>query len=87
MKNFESIEQPVNNFINPEGAKLDITNAAQMELMELMGSANDPVVWINANAARFRQLIDDPDRDLIERLANEHTHAEAITEIKNNLYH
>lgn len=82
----DSIENWVEKRADPEGHSLEITNKAQMELMREFGEDRSGV-WIDAYARRFRELVDEPESDLLERLADESTHADAVEEIKRKLYH
>ena len=83
---FDKMEQWIEKKIDPAEHHLEITNKAQMELMTAFGEDRSGV-WIDAYARRFREIIDEPESDLFDRLAKSDTHSEAIEEIKRKLYH
>ncbi len=88
MKNFfENIVNKAEGYINPEQNKFEIIQSAQMELISRAGGDDFAGTWIDANSARFRELIEDPRNNFIERLANDDTREEALAEIQSKLYH
>lgn len=86
MRFLDTAEQWIEKRTDPEGFRLKITNDAQIELMRAYGEDRSGT-WIDAYARRFRELVEDPERNLIERLASTQTHNEALAEIKKKLYH
>ncbi|MGB2580573.1 MAG: hypothetical protein WBC83_02665 [Minisyncoccia bacterium] len=84
---FEKMVTKAESLINPEQNKFEIIQGAQMELIERAGGEDFAGMWINANSARFRELMEDPQNNLIERLANDKTREEALEEIQGKLYH
>jgi len=87
MNFLERIINKTENLIDPEQNKFEIMQGAQMELIQRAGGDDMAGTWIDANAARFREVINDPQFNFIERLANEDTHEEALIEINKKLYH
>ncbi|MEK7148616.1 MAG: hypothetical protein AAB770_01730 [Patescibacteria group bacterium] len=88
MKNFfEKIVGKTESFIDPEQSKFEIIQGAQMELIRRAGGDDFAEAWIASNSARFREIIDDPKSDLIERLINDKTREEALDEIQSKFYH
>ena len=83
---FDKMEQWIEKKIDPAEHHLEITNKAQMELMTAFGEERSGV-WIDAYARSFRELIEEPESTLLNRLADNHTHTEALEEIKRKLYH
>lgn len=75
------------NFINPEARKLEIKNMAQMELIQMDGGDDIAGTWIDKNAKRFNELLEDPRNNFYELLADEKTHAEALEQIRSKFYH
>lgn len=84
---FEKMVNKADSFINPEQNRFEIIQGAQMELIERAGGNDFAGTWIDANSARFREIIDDPKNNFIERLANEETREGALNEIQTKLYH
>lgn len=82
----EKVEQWVEKKVNPAEHHLEVTNKSQMELMMAFGEDRSGV-WIDAYSRRFRELIDEPESNLFDRLADSETHNDAIEEIKRKLYH
>lgn len=75
------------NLIDSEQNRFEIIQTAQMELIQRAGGDDFAGAWIAANSARFREIIDDPQNNLIERLVNDKTREEALEEIQEKLYH
>lgn len=73
--------------IDPEQNSFEIIQSAQMKLIQRAGGDDFAGTWIDANSARFREIIEDPQNNLIERLANDKTRDEALEEIQAKLYH
>jgi hypothetical protein len=71
--------------IDSEQSEFDIIQASQIELINRYGGDNAAGEWIKLNAERFRTIVTDPKRNLIERLANEDMREGAFTEIQNTL--
>lgn len=84
MNFFEQVVENDGEFINSEQTAFEITQATQMQLMK--DADTDVGSWITANSERFRTLMQDPELNLVERLAKRETRAEAMEEIKSKLY-
>ena len=84
---FEKIQSNSGSFINTEQNRFEIIQGAQMELIERAGGEDFAGTWIDANSGRFRELVEDPKNNLIERLANENLRADALKEMQEKLYH
>ena len=82
----DTAERWIEKRTDPEEFRLTITNNAQMELIRTYGEDRSGI-WIDAYARRFRELMNESESDLFNRLADEDTHGEAIEEIKRKLYH
>lgn len=80
----ESTSRP-KEYIDSEQGRFEIVQSAQSELIEMAGGEIVAVEWIAANSARYRELIDDPKNNFIERLAHENTREEALREIQKKL--
>lgn len=87
MKFLENIIGKADSLINSEQNKFEIIQAAQMELISRAGGDDFARTWIDANSARFRELIEDTHNNFIERLANDRTRESALEEIQSKLYH
>lgn len=87
MGSLEKLINKAEDFIDPEEHKFEVKQQAQMELIQTAGGEDFAGTWIDANARRFNELINDPQFNFIERLANEDTHNEALAEIQGKLYH
>lgn len=87
MKFLENIINKADSLINPEQNSFEIIQSAQMELIQRAGGDDFAGTWIDANSARFREIIEDPQNNLIERLANVKTRDAALEEIQAKLYH
>lgn len=87
MKFLENIINKADSLINPEQDRFEIIQGAQMELIRRAGGDDFAGTWIDANSARFRELIEDPQNNYIERLAKDETREEALSEIQSKLYH
>lgn len=87
MGSLEKLINEAEDFIDPEEHKFEIKQRAQMELIQIAGGEDFAGTWIDANAGRFNELINNPQFNFIERLANEDTHKEALAEIQGKLYH
>lgn len=87
MNFLEKIMNKAENLIDPEQNTFEIIQGAQMELIERAGGDDFAGTWIDANSARFRELMDDPQNHFIERLADEKTRESALEEIQGKLYH
>lgn len=83
----EKIINKVESRVNPENHRFEIKQKAQMELIQMAGGDDFAGAWIDANAKRFDELMNDARFNFIERLANEDTHAEALKEIQSKFYH
>lgn len=83
----ENITQKLDSVISPEQNKFEIKQAAQMELIQMAGGDDIAGTWIDANGRRFDELMNDPQYNFTERLANENTREEALNEIRTKLYH
>ena len=83
----EKLINKTETLINPEEYKFEIKQKAQMELIQMAGGDDVAGTWIDAQGRRFDELMNDPNFNFIERLANEDTHQEAIAEIQSKLYH
>lgn len=59
-------------------------NMAQMELAKESGQ--DIITWIGEHANDFGELVAEHP-DILERLAEESTHHEALEEVKKEIYH
>ncbi len=74
---------------NPDSNKhrFEIIQDAQMELISRAGGELQRVAmdWITANSKRFRELIEDPQNNFVERLSSENTRDEALLEIQKKL--
>lgn len=77
----------VENFINPDERKFEVKQQAQMELIQMAGGDDIAGTWIDANAKRFNELINDPQYNFYKLLSDKETHDEALLKIKNKLYH
>lgn len=73
--------------INPTQYFFETKQRAQIELIQKAGGDDVAGAWIDANGRRFDELMNDPEYNFIERLANEETHADALKEIDSKLYH
>lgn len=87
MNIFEKNIGKAEGLIDPEQNSFEIIQSAQMELIQRAGGDDFAGTWIDANSARFREIIEDPQNNLIERLANDKTRDEALEEIQAKLYH
>ncbi len=87
MKFLENIINKADSLINSEQNRFEVIQGAQMELIRRAGGDDFAGTWIDANSARFRELIEDPQFNYVERLAKEGTREEALTEIQGKLYH
>ncbi|MBI5401120.1 MAG: hypothetical protein HZB12_03350 [Candidatus Yonathbacteria bacterium] len=87
MKFLENIINKADSLINPEQNSFEVVQGAQMELIRRAGGDEFAGTWIDANSARFRELIDDPNNNFVERLVNENTREDALNEIQTKLYH
>ena len=83
----DRVENWVEKRINPEEHSVEVANIAQMEIIEAYGGDERAGTWIDAYAWRFRELMNDSSLNLVERLGDTGTHADAIEEIKQKLYH
>jgi len=83
----ENITQKADSLVNPEQNRFEIIQSAQMDLIQRAGGDDFAGTWIDANSVRFRELIDDPKNNFIERLADDNTREEALNEIQEKLYH
>lgn len=59
-------------------------NMAQMELAKESGQ--DLITWVGEHANDFGELVAE-NPALLERLAQDNTHAEALEEVKKEIYH
>lgn len=59
----------------------------QIELMRSAGGESDALSWIEANARRLQQILENKEDNFIERFNDPETHAEVIEQIKRKLYH
>lgn len=87
MNFLEKIMNKAENLIDPEQNTFEVVQGAQMELIARAGGDDFAGTWIDANSARFRELMDDPQNNFIERLADEKTRESALNEIQGKLYH
>ncbi len=87
MNFLEKIMNKAENLIDPEQNTFEVVHGAQMELIARAGGDDFAGTWIDANNARFRELMSDPQNNFIERLADEKTREEALNEIQGKLYH
>ena len=87
MNFFEKLLNKTESFISTDQNKFEIIQGAQMELIERAGGDDFAGTWIDANSARFREIMNDPQNNLIERLADQKTRREALDEIQGKLYH
>lgn len=87
MNIFEKLVGKAENLINPEQNRFEIIQGAQIELIQRAGGDDFAGTWIDANSARFREIIENPQNNFIERLANEKTREQALEEIQGKLYH
>lgn len=87
MNFLEKIMNKAENLIDPEQNTFEVVQGAQMELIARAGGDDFAGTWIDANSARFRELMSDPQNNFIERLADEKTREEALNEIQGKLYH
>lgn len=83
----DQIENWVEKRSNPERHHLEVANSTQTELIQAFGGDDRAGIWIDAYARRFRELMDEPELHLEDRLTNSETHAEALEELKKKLYH
>lgn len=83
----EKIIVNIERRVNPEEYLFEVKQKAQMELIQMAGGDDFAGTWIDSNAIRFDELINDPQFDFIKRLANEKTHAAALAEIQSKFYH
>ncbi|MFA5997104.1 MAG: hypothetical protein WC791_01290 [Candidatus Paceibacterota bacterium] len=77
---------PELQFENPDEKKFDIKMKAQLEVMDGVGDGDTALEWIVTNGERFDNLLNDPQYNFYNLLADEKTHEDAIKEIKNKLY-
>jgi len=77
----------IEKMIGPADGMFEVKQRAQMEIMMAEGGKLIAADWIEANAARFEELMKEENANFIERLANPDTHDAAIEEIKKILYH
>lgn len=87
MNIFEKFVGKAENLISPDQNRFEIIQGAQMELIQRAGGDDFAGTWIDANSARFREIIENPKNNLIEKLANNKTREEALEEIQGKLYH
>lgn len=83
----DRVENWIEKRANPERHHLEVTNGAQTELIQAFGGDDRAGIWIDAYARRFRELMDDSELHLEDRLADSETHMEALEELKKKLYH
>lgn len=90
MENFKSLKTELTEKekMNLGQSRIEVTNQAQIELIRMVGEDQITMLdWIATNSEKFNRLMNDPKFNFIERLADDMTHAEAIEEIKEKLYH
>ncbi len=90
--NMENLKSPSKEITDEKKVDLgessfEVKQNSQEELMLMVGGDTVALDWINSNAKRFDELINDPKFNFIERLANKDTHNEALLEIRGKLYH
>lgn len=83
----EKIIDKIERRASPAEYVFEVKQKAQMELIQMAGGDDFAGTWIDANAKRFDELMNDPEFDFINRLANEETHAETLKEIQSKFYH
>lgn len=84
---FEKFINGLNGSAISEQEKFVIVQDAQMTLISRAGGDDFAGPWIDANGPRFRELIEDPQNNFIERLSDESTRSAALDEIQSRLYH
>ncbi|MBI5078076.1 MAG: hypothetical protein HZB11_01750 [Candidatus Yonathbacteria bacterium] len=85
MVNFENFSNKTESNIDSDQGKFEIMQSAQIDLINRAGGNDVTMEWITANSARFRTLVNDPQNNFIERLANENTREETLDEIQKKL--